>query len=126
MPNHFHGILNITDDFVGAGRDRPLRETRDPREKIKPVSELIGAFKTTTSKRIHQLGMTSFQWQRSFYDRIIRNDKELNRIREYIRTNPLRWDLDIENESGAASRAGRDQPLQKHQDYYDKIINPAT
>jgi REP element-mobilizing transposase RayT len=82
MPNHFHAIININTDPGRAGRDRPLQQT------IKPVSELIGAFKTTTSKRIHQSGMTSFQWQRSFYDRIIRNDKECDRIREYIQTNP--------------------------------------
>ena len=120
MPNHFHAIININTDPGRAGRDRPLQQT------IKSVSQLIGAFKTTTSKRIHQMGNTWFEWQRSFYERVVRNDKECDRIREYIQTNPLRWELDIENDSSVASRAGRDQPLQKHQDYYDKIINPAT
>ena len=33
-------------------------------------------------------------WQRDFYDHIIRNEDELNKIREYIRTNPLQWDTD--------------------------------
>jgi hypothetical protein len=36
-------------------------------------------------------------WQRNFYERVIRNDDELNRIREYVRVNPIRWLLDAEN-----------------------------
>ena len=44
--------------------------------------ELIGAFKTTASKMIHLSGNPSFQWQKSYYDRIIRNNDELNRIRK--------------------------------------------
>ena len=36
-------------------------------------------------------------WQRSFYDHIIRNDKSLNNIREYIRNNPATWGEDEEN-----------------------------
>ena len=114
MPNHFHGIITI----VGTGRDLSLRP------KTKSLSELIGAFKTTTSKRIHQLGMPSFQWQRSFYERIIRNDDELRRIREYIQTNPLRWDLDIENGNRKADRNGRSGSPQDRavQNYYDDIV----
>ena len=36
-------------------------------------------------------------WQRNYYERIIRNEQELMNISEYIRNNPLRWDLDEEN-----------------------------
>ena len=39
----------------------------------------------------------NFQWQRSFYDHIIRNEKSLQIIREYIRNNPLQWLKDKEN-----------------------------
>ncbi|MCL4547958.1 MAG: hypothetical protein M1495_05255 [Bacteroidetes bacterium] len=35
-----------------------------------------------------------FAWQPRFYDRIIRNEKELYNIRRYIKQNPLRWELD--------------------------------
>jgi hypothetical protein len=38
-----------------------------------------------------------FAWQSRFYEHIIRNEKELSRIREYIQDNPLKWDLDREN-----------------------------
>lgn len=141
MPNHVHGVINITDcvenDGVGTGRDRSLQNNHPspdhhPQQKIKSLSELVGAFKTTSSKRIHRSGLPSFQWQKSFYERIIRNDQELMRIRDYIQTNPLRWELDIENPGGSTVGTGRDRSLQTPslysrsvQDYYDKIIQSA-
>lgn len=42
---------------------------------------------------------TNFKWQRSFYDRIIRNEKELYHIRDYIEQNPLRWEIEKNNEN---------------------------
>ena len=61
------------------------------------MSELIGVFKTTPSKRIRESGLAFFKWQRSFYDHVIRDDEDLNRIREQVRDNPPRWTLDEEN-----------------------------
>ena len=98
MPNHLHGILII----IGGGRDRPL-------QKIKSLSELMGAFKTTSSKLIHMAGLKGFHWQRSFYDHVIRNENELMQIREYILNNPKKQDLDIEN---IHVGTGRDLSLQ--------------
>lgn len=36
-------------------------------------------------------------WQRNYYEHIVRDEKDLNEIREYIITNPLKWALDSEN-----------------------------
>ena len=36
-------------------------------------------------------------WQRNYYERVIRNDRELNLIREYIEGNPAKWETDEEN-----------------------------
>jgi putative transposase len=88
MPNHIHGILCI----VGNGRDRSLPKDRSLR--IKPIPQLIGAYKTTSSKLIHLSGNKDFQWQKSYWDRIIRDENELNKIREYIIDNPVRWAFD--------------------------------
>ena len=93
MPNHVHGIIGINriDIWgVGTGRDLSLHT-------IKPLPELIGAFKTTSSKQIHKMGLLKFRWQRSFFDRIIRNEQELQDIREYIINNPMNWHLDRNN-----------------------------
>ena len=104
MPNHFHGIIGID---VGAGRDRPLR-------KIKSLSELIGAFKMTSSKAIHNVGLADFRWQRSFYDHVIRGESSLGRVREYIANNPKQWALDVENAANRGMDAGA---------YYENIIS---
>jgi hypothetical protein len=49
-----------------------------------------------SSKELHKRGLDDFKWQRTFYDRIIRNEKELYFIRKYIEQNPL--SLEIKNE----------------------------
>ncbi|HAR64190.1 MAG TPA: hypothetical protein DCS13_12055 [Candidatus Margulisbacteria bacterium] len=85
MPDHVHIIIVRNCDIVRNGRDRSLQN------KIKPLPELMGAFKTTSSKLIRQNIDPSFSWQKSYHDRIIRNDDELNRIRMYIRNNPANY-----------------------------------
>lgn len=59
--------------------------------KIKSLSEIVGAFKTTSSKLIHEAGFLDFYWQRSFHDHIIRNDKAYQNISNYIDLNPQKW-----------------------------------
>jgi putative transposase len=107
MPNHFHGILIIDTLPVGTSRDlsesltyknRTARELSLP--KIKSVSELIGAFKSTSSAFIRKEGLKEFRWQRSFYDRIIRNQNELNNITGYIQDNPKNWNNDEYHHDG--------------------------
>ena len=51
---------------------------------------IIGSFKSAVAKLIRRAGRKDFQWHKSYYDRIIRSDEELERIREYIRNNPAR------------------------------------
>jgi putative transposase len=88
MPNHVHGILEI-DSFRDGLRPVPKGI------KIKSLSQLIGAFKTTSSKWIHLAGFDNFSWQRSFHDHIIRNDISYEKISDYIDSNPQRWDTDV-------------------------------
>ncbi|MBN2789624.1 MAG: hypothetical protein JXR69_05505 [Candidatus Delongbacteria bacterium] len=48
------------------------------------------SFKHYVTKNINQTNKNiNFKWQRSFHDRIIRNEKELYNIRQYIRNNPI-------------------------------------
>jgi REP element-mobilizing transposase RayT len=82
MPNHFHGLIYI--ESVGDVRERPLRQ------KHKSLGSLIATFKTVSSKKIHQSWLTSFKWQRSFYDHIIRNDQDLQEHQNYIELNPYK------------------------------------
>ena len=121
MPNHIHGIIIL----VGAGpRACPNPGPRacpnpgcpdemgQPRDMGQPrgvaptmsLPDVVHRFKTMTTKRyidgVKQFGWTPFRgrlWQRNYYEHIIRNEESLNRIREYILTNPMRWTLDREN-----------------------------
>ena len=68
------------------------------------LPDVVHRFKTMTTKRyadgVKRLGWEPFRgrlWQRNYYEHIIRNEESLNRIREYILTNPMRWALDREN-----------------------------
>ncbi|MFH0776171.1 MAG: transposase [Patescibacteria group bacterium] len=105
MPNHFHGIIWIENNFdpdngksVGNGHARSLQETVLSLPKKTNLSTVIGSFKSATTKIIRQQNsQIDSGWQKSFFDRIIRDEDELNRIRDYIWQNPENWEKDEEN-----------------------------
>jgi len=84
MPNHLHGIIIINGDCRGVSRNTPTR---------KPLGQIIGAFKTVTTKHINQIRGTQGKklWQRDFYENIVRNDQDYSRICQYIKDNPKNW-----------------------------------
>ncbi|MBC8415864.1 MAG: transposase [Candidatus Cloacimonetes bacterium] len=111
MPNHIHGIIWI----VGAIHESPdiyrtihespykngvIRELplRGERRKML-LSKIIGRFKMNSSKLINNIRNSagSHIWQRGYYDHIIRNDEDLNNIKQYIQNNPQNWDKDKNN-----------------------------
>jgi len=82
------------------------------------LPDVVHRFKTMTTKRyadgVKRFGWEPFRgrlWQRNYYEHIIRNEESLNRIREYILTNPMRWALDHEN------------PYREGVDPFDKWMN---
>ena len=101
MPNHLHGILVLDDTRTGYNFRAGLKPAPTGIAVPKPhgLSEIVRGFKTFSARRINRIsGSTGVKfWQRSYYEHVIRNEKELNRIREYIIYNPLRWSLDREN-----------------------------
>jgi len=122
MPNHFHGIVVITSEPVGAGSPRPKSDTHTrnttpdshttttsgaetaplPSRRLS-LGNVVAYLKYQTTKQINELRQTPgiTVWQRNYYEHIIRNEESLNRIREYIVNNPIQWDLDRENPVGA-------------------------
>ncbi|MEW6595762.1 MAG: transposase [Thermodesulfobacteriota bacterium] len=126
MPNHMHGIIVITDDCRGGScRGRSCRggsckggsckggsRTAPTMAQRKPVGRLIGAFKTVSTKRINELRQTPGVklWQRNYWEHIVRDEPELQRIRQYIHNNPSQWEMDTLHpnhpEFGGAGRDG--------------------
>lgn len=113
MPNHFHGIIFIDENTsVGAALcGRPIEHQQPDQIKGQPhrvaptsLFDIMDWFKTMTTNGYIQ-GVKKYKWepfpgklwQRNYFDRIIRNETELNKIREYILNNPLKWELDKEN-----------------------------
>lgn len=90
MPDHFHGIIIL---------DNTLNVKNDKENKQLSLSDIIGKFKSYSTRKIREryTNVEKFQWQKSFYDRIIRNETELYNIRKYIKENPLRWNIERNN-----------------------------
>jgi REP element-mobilizing transposase RayT len=68
------------------------------------LSAIVGQYKARVTKQIHSYRIehnlpSACVWQRSFYERVIRDENELDKIRRYIIENPLHWDDDSENMS---------------------------
>ena len=82
MPDHIHCILIITDNNY---------KTYDRTKML--LSNAIQQFKKISTMQIKEFGYRGKLWQRSFYDRIIRNERELYNVRKYIQENPLRYEI---------------------------------
>jgi REP element-mobilizing transposase RayT len=116
MPNHFHGIIEIGENTVGADLrvcpDEEGAHTGAPLPESPyrvSLSEIIQWFKTmTTNEYIRGVKGSGWEpfpgrlWQRNYYEHIIRDDPEFSRIVQYTRDNPLMWSSDPENPSSTS------------------------
>ncbi len=94
MPNHVHGILVIKNG-VGANNYSPLRNR--PCGTSRTVGAIVRGYKIGVTKWMRENTDMHDVWQRNYYERVIRDEGELNRVRQYIADNPLKWDIDSEN-----------------------------
>ncbi len=121
MPNHVHGIVSLVDALGESKRAQhaaPLRKTDSARGRTVPGSlgAIIRSFKSACTKTINEkMGTSEVKrepvWQRNYYERVIRNEEELDRIRRYILFNPTRWASDWENPAAAKTRAEHDNEM---------------
>lgn len=112
MPNHIHAIIKITVN-VGANNHSPLTNiiSKNRAKNISPlqmhqmplkrhggtsktIGSIIRGFKIGVTKWFRKNTETKKVWQRNYYERIIRNESELNRIRQYVIDNPAKWEND--------------------------------
>jgi len=104
MPNHVHGVITLNSENVGAGSPRPTAfpcpNENEGRGNLAPtLGTIVAFFKYQTTKRINESHGNPGQklWQRNYYERVIRNESELNRAQQYIIDNSTKWDMDEEN-----------------------------
>ena len=95
MPNHLHGIIVITEMWA-THRVAPTVKGFGQGPGRSSLGAIIGQYKSCVTRRLRkELHWTSRPvWQRNYYDRIVRNDDELNAVRQYIENNPKAWELD--------------------------------
>lgn len=109
MPNHLHLILSILERICrGDPSDRPIEDDNigfakrathrvAPTLKSNTIGSIIGQFKSIVTKKIRKNGFYDFEWQRGFYDHIIRNEKSYSNIYDYVNSNISSWQEDLEN-----------------------------
>ncbi len=116
MPNHFHGIVHIVGAYGNTPSPGNTPISRDEKKMVSfrnkgvlpygkgvlpyaptspsgNVGSMVRGFKGAASRRINQLRNTPGApvWQRNYYEHIIRDEADYNRIAEYVSSNPQRW-----------------------------------
>ncbi len=105
MPNHVHAVLFIDHDVISTPvsvetkdllslRGEHNRLLKKLRGTSKTIGSIIRGFKIGVTKWVNCNTNVSNIWQTNYYDHIVRNEAELNRIRHYIIDNPLNWEKD--------------------------------
>ena len=101
MPNHLHGIIIIKKSqktkFVETQNFTSLQERNQFGPQSKNLASIIRGYKSGV-KKYTTINKIIFAWQPRYFDHIIRNQTEFQRIRNYIRYNPLKWQQDRNNQ----------------------------
>lgn len=94
MPNHIHGIIRIHNS-VRNGHGRSLHDKNNVPMQYKSdritmtIPTIINGFKSSVTRVMrNQNHEYEFRWQKSYHDRIIRSERELQNVRKYILENP--------------------------------------
>jgi len=117
MPNHIHAVIVI--DVGAPHRGRPDKDdlgedSASPVQRDLRLGEIVARFKTlTTNKYIHGVNENGWEpfyqklWLRNYHERVIRNESDLENIRQYIVNNPANWENDENYSCVGAPHRGR-------------------
>ena len=108
MPNHIHGIIiinkpNVETKNLASETEMQHKETQNlaflPQKnhfgpQSKNIASIIRGFKIGVTKYTRQNTSISTIWQTRFHDHVIRNEKEFEKISQYIKYNPQKWEDD--------------------------------
>ena len=119
MPNHIHGILFLLDNNAGVQRmgvqcrgvqlnaptlnaHKPNTMTpRNPNNMYSQISPqrgtlgvIIRTYKAAVTTECRKAQLAYMVWQRNYYEHVVRDERELQILREYLQNNPKQWEID--------------------------------
>ncbi len=97
MPNHIHVLLSIDNKNKSSNPDSFIEETRQPSgTQPQSLGAIIQNFKSVSTRRIHAIqgNIQDSIWQRNYYEHVVRDQNDFDRIEDYIKKNPADWDSD--------------------------------
>jgi len=99
MPNHIHMLITI------SGNDAAIQTANSEAFKhpvAGSIPTIVRTYKASVTRRVVLLRVNPVfkVWQRNYYEHVVRNSKEYERISAYIAANPVQWDSDDENPAG--------------------------
>lgn len=94
MPNHIHGIVLINKPpQLNSPTTNPPQSQNKFGSQSQNLASIIRGFKTGVTKYARK-NHINFDWQSRYHDHIIRDNNSLERIRNYIINNPIKWEFD--------------------------------
>ena len=140
MPNHTHFVVWITDvgtslanvldadaldgGNMDGGKPHPYKIPKPEKTNTMPaLGDVVGAFKSLVFKvyldwvEINDPSRRAKFWQHNYYEHIVRNEHELNAIRQYIIDNPINWKMDRDN----LENLRKLPPPEKVEDYLEDL-----
>jgi len=120
-PNHFHAVFSLRNDLGATQRVAPTQETSPGGPPPCSVGAIVAQFKSKVTKRFKSSRKIPIDhlWQRNYYEHVVRDEADLNRIRQYIEYNPTRW-LEDQYYSSKGQPAG--SPLLVHQSCFGRSV----
>jgi len=101
MPNHVHALFMIDGEHYCSPRAKATLVPPAKRSSIAPescsLSAIVRSYKAGVTLKCHDLGFRQEIWQPRFHDHLLRGDKVIRAVRQYIRNNPANWAIDREN-----------------------------
>lgn len=100
MPNHFHCLITIRYNEYNRPSPENLSKTKEERvnkfgPQKKNIPSIIRGFKSAVTMHARSMKNFDFDWQSKYHDYILRDMGAYDRIANYIRNNPKKWERDL-------------------------------
>jgi REP element-mobilizing transposase RayT len=102
MPNHVHAMVMIEGDHCFSSNAKMSVRVQNTASTFAPplpgsLSAIVRSYKAGVTLKCRELGLQQTIWQSRFHDHLLRGDKVISAVRDYIRNNPAKWRADKEN-----------------------------